>query len=319
MALKKMTFDMCKAVYMAPTKDVGEKFSAILNFRSFTERDTVSEVLVAGYPMLGNSEFLRHEIMFWMGQLRAKHSIPFLLQKMHDPNELTLCRHESASALSNYEGISDMLIPELKKHYDEPEPIFRNTVRIAIKKQRDMNTNSRFGLNGGMLEPAEPFDEQEVRAYFRELGLPDPKSHDELLEAVRSEILKGWSEGSEVEEYTKYRLMYFVRDVNTEKSFRILCDILTKDLDKTTPLFRHDLAAGLGAFNTGDGFIDEALKEAAGNEDEHPIVRHESLIAIKDVNKDPVTLERWLRHPNQIIRDSAVVAKLGCCNIQYSV
>lgn len=210
-----------------------------------------------------------------------------------------------------------MLIPELMKHYDEPEPIFRNTVRIALIKQKSLSEKSRFGLNG-MLEPAEPYDEKSCREYLRSLGHPDAKNQDELLEQAHRQILKGWGEQNE---YNTYQLMYYMRDVGSqgsEKAFKLLCDILTKNLDKTTPLLRHDLAAALGNFNTGDGFIDEALKAAAGNENEHPIVRHEALIAIKDVNKDPVSLERWLKHPDPIIRDSAVVAKLGCCNIQYS-
>ena len=309
-----MSFDACKAVILAPTKDVGDKFAAILNMRSLPDRDVVSDILEDGYPYLGDSEFLRHETMFWMGQMRAKKSIPFLLRKMNDDKEMKLVRHECASALSNYLGIKDLLLPEYMKHYDNPEPIFRNTVRIAIIKQKSLTEKSRFGLNG-MLEPAEPFDEKSVREYLRSQGLPEAKSQDELLDMAYSQIMRGWND---INEYTTYQLMYYIRDVGTEKAFRILCDLLTKNRDKTTPLFRHDLAAALGNYNTGDGFIDEALKTAAGNEDEDPIVRHESLIAIKDVNKNPETLERWLNHPNPIIRDSAVVAKLGCCNIQYS-
>lgn len=304
------SFEEAKATYESPTADVCAKYGAILALKHFAN-DAAAKALEDGYPKLGESELLRHDVMYWMGQMKAANSVKFLLERVHDENEKSVVRHEAGEALSHLVEIKDQIIPELQKHWDSNDTLLRSTVRIAIPKLKTMNENSRYGKKyGGTMEPAEPFDQTEVEQYLESKNIPKPKSHAELLEKVHEQLKQSYEQ---VDEWTKYRLMYFLRDVNDLRSKKILSDmLLAKNRNVTSPLLRHELCFIVGQINNNDACIHEALKEASLDEEEHPVVRHEAILSFYDITKDEAFVDQFFKHPNQLIRESVELAtKMG--------
>lgn len=305
-----MPFEQCKAIYLAPTKDVCEKYTSILALKHYGN-DEAAKVLEEGYKNLGESELLRHDVMYWMGQMRATNSIKFLLERMNDPDEKSVVRHEAGEALANLLDIKEQVIPELEKHWDSNDTLLRSTVRLAVPKLKTINENSRYGKKySGSMEPAEPYNAEEVTEYLKSKGIPEPKSNVELLQAVHQELKKSYEE---VDEYTKYRMLYFLRDTNNLQAKEILSDmLLAKNREVTSPLLRHELCFIMGQINNNEKCIHEALKEASLDEEEHPVVRHEAILSFYDLTKDEGFIDQFLKHPNQLIRESAEVAtKMG--------
>lgn len=300
----------CKAIYESPTEDVCRKYTAIMTLRHYGN-DEAAKILEEGYKGLGTSELLRHDVMYCMGQMRAHNSVSFLLERMHDPQEKSIVRHEAGEALSNLTDIKEQVITELEKHWDSEDELLKSTVRVAVPKLKSLHKDSRIGKKyGGTLEPAEPFNEEEVRNYFQSQGLPDPQNHAELLNQVQSQLLKPYSE---VDEFTKYRLCYFLRDVCDLRSKEILSDLLSAENRKvTSALLRHELGFILGQVNNNEACIHEALKKSSVDETEHPVVRHEAILAFYDITKDEGFMDQFLVHDDQLIRESVEVAtKMG--------
>lgn len=308
--MKVMSLDECKAIYESADEDVCKKYSVIMTLRHHGN-DAAAKILEEGYKGLGTSELLRHDVMYCMGQMRATNSVNFLLERMHDTNEKSIVRHEAGEALSNLTDIKEQVIPELEKHWDSEDELLRSTVRVAVPKLKALNENSRYGKKyGGTMEPAEPFNEEEVRDYLQSKEIPDAQSHSELLNQVQAQLLKDYSE---VDEFTKYRLCYFLRDTNDLRSKEILSDLLSAENRKvTSALLRHELGFILGQINNNDTCIHEALKNASLDESEHPVVRHEAILAFYDITKDEAFMDQFLKHDDQLIRESVEVAtKMG--------
>lgn len=303
-------FEQAKANYFSPTAGVCEKYLAILALKHY-KNDEAAKALEEGYPFLGESELLRHDVMYWMGQMRATNSVKFLIERVHDVNEKSVVRHEAGEALSNMIDIKEQIIPELEKHWDSPDTLLRSTVRVGVPKLKTINENSRYGKKyGGTMEPAEPFNQAEVEEYLAKKNIPTPTSHAELLEKVHEELKKSYDD---VDEWTKYRLIYFLRDTNDKRSKEILSDmLLAKNRGATSPLLRHELCFILGQVNNNEECIHAALKEASLDEEEHPVVRHEAILSFYDITKDEAFVDQFFKHPNQLIRESVELAsKMG--------
>ena len=312
-AAKKIPFNQCKAVLMAPTRNVVEKFTAVLNVKYYDKHEA-TKALEEGFPYMGQSQFLRHEALFWMGQLGSHHSLPFLLSRLHDPEENSIVRHEAAAAIANVHAFKDQMIPELEKHLSASDPIFQRTIVIALAKLKSLHAKSRYALKG-FIEAAEPFDEAEIKEYCRQRNLPIPKNYGEVLELVHQEMTKSYDE---VDEYSKYRFMYFLRDMNDQRSKQILSDVISvRHMDVTTAVFRHELAASLGQLNDGEDFIYDSLRECLLNEEEHPVARHEAILALKDITENPELIAHFKDHNDQMLRESVEIATLGTIIKQY--
>lgn len=305
-----LTLDQCKDIFLKETKDVCEKYTAMMTLRTIGTEEA-AEVLEKGYEFLGDSELLRHDVMYCMGQMHAKNSLKFLLERMNDPNERSIVRHEAGEALANYHKLREQIIPEMQKHWDTEDDLLRSTVRVGIGKLKNFSEKSRYGLKyGGTIEPAEPFNETELREYIQSRGQPNPRDKAELLRVVEELLLKSYEE---VDEFSKYRICYFLRDQKDKPSKEILCKLLkAQNRQVISPLLRHELCFIMGQINEGDQCIQDILKEVSLDTTEHPVVRHEAILSFYDITEDENFISPFLNHENQLIRESVEVAvKIG--------
>lgn len=306
-----ISLEECKLKFMNPKNDdVCDKYVAMMTLRTIGSPEA-AKILEEGYPLLGTSELLRHDVMYCMGQMRAPNSLKFLLERMNDEEEKSIVRHEAGEALANYHQLASQLIPEMKKHWDSTDELLKSTVRVGIGKLETYGPNSRYGLKyGGTIEPAEPFNEQEVREYLKSLGCEVPQDKADLLNLIEKTLLRDYSE---VDEFPKYRMVYFLRDLADQRSKEILCTLLKAENRKViSPLLRHELCFIMGQINQGDKIIQDRLKEVSLDTEEHPVVRHEAILSFYEVTQDEAFIEQFMKHENQLIRESVEVAvKIG--------
>lgn len=305
-----LTLDQCKDVFLKETTDVCDKYTAMMTLRTIGTEDA-AEVLEKGYPLLGESELLRHDVMYCMGQMHAKNSLRFLLERMNDTNERSIVRHEAGEALANYHHLKEQIIPEMQQHWDTEDDLLRSTVRVGLGKLKSFNEKSRYGLKyGGTIEPAEPFNEAEVRDYIKSVGAGEPKDHAQLLSTIETLLLKDYKE---VDEFPKYRMCYFLRDTKGKRSKEILCKLLkAANRSVVSPLLRHELCFIMGQINEGDACIQDILKEVSLDTTEHPVVRHEAILSFYGITDDEEFISPFMNHENQLIRESVEVAvKIG--------
>jgi hypothetical protein len=178
--------------------------------------------------------------------MRVASSYDFLVNKMNDPNEFPIVRHEAGEGLANYHDIKDQCIEEMQKHWDSEISVLRSTVRVGIEKLKGFTSESRYGKKyGGTIEPAEPFNEEELTEYLNNTLLDGDQTENlPLMERVHKKLLLPYAL---VDEYPKYRMCYFLRDTNTLESKIILGDLLNpENREKISPLLRHEIAFILG-------------------------------------------------------------------------
>lgn len=88
--------------------------------------------IAAAFPT--PSDLLKHELAYCLGQTSNQAAAPFLRERLEDPNESAICRHEAAEALAAL-GHLDSLELLKKIRDDEKEArVVRETCDIAVEK-----------------------------------------------------------------------------------------------------------------------------------------------------------------------------------------
>lgn len=304
-----LSIEDCKAIYLKPTTDeehVVKKYTAMMTLRTIGNEEA-AKVLEEGYALLGESELLRHDVMYCMGQMRVPRSLTFLLEHMNNPEEQSIVRHEAGEALANYHQQKDEIIPEMKKHWDSEDSLLKSTVHVGVGKLETLTPESSYGKKyQGTIEPAEPFSEPQLLEYFKKIGIEEVSEKAEIYKKCLEILLKPYSE---IGEFYKYRICYYLRNEATPKSKEVLCELLkAENREVISPLLRHELGFILGQINEKDAVIEARLKEVSVDETEHPVVRHEAILSFYDVTKDQEFIDQFVKHENQLIRESVKVA-----------
>ncbi len=90
--------DFNKAIEMIENGNLIEKYQAIFYFRDRNDKESVNILLK---KFKDDSDLLRHEIAFVLGQMENENAIDGLIKVLEDPNEKDIVRHEAAEALGN--------------------------------------------------------------------------------------------------------------------------------------------------------------------------------------------------------------------------
>lgn len=287
-----------RQILLSPTETVENKYQALFQLRSIpTEEACIA--LKESYPHLGTSDFLKHDVMYILGQNRHPSSIDFLLHAVHDEQESPVVRHEAAEALGNFPEFRERLIPELRKHWDSPVSELRSTVRLSIPKleQFDPTSNNFNKFMKGTMEPAEPFSLAQLTQYLASVS----KTQEDLLSIMVD---------ASVDEYIRYRIMYFLRDKNDTDAARTVARILRKVYrPSTTPLLRHEVCFVMGQFDqkANDPEIRQILGDTITDASEADIVRHEAILAYSQIWGNDELIVAQKNDANQLVNESAQV------------
>ena len=263
----------CVAILQEPASTVKDKYSVLFHLRT-RNNDEAVQALIANYHTMDGSELLQHEVMYILGQMGNPAAIDFLIAILNDEKEAPVVRHEAGEALANYPGSAERILPELEKFIDSDISVVRSTVRIAIGKlenySKDNNYQKYLEAN---IEPAEPFSPEQLKAYLDGQEI----TQERLLEVLLS---------TEVDEFIKYRVIYYLRNQGTEGSVRTLAALLlSSNRQLVSPLMRHELCFIIGQLqNKADyEFVKQTLMALIKDLSEDAIVRHEAVLSYNDL------------------------------------
>lgn len=175
------------------------------------------------------------------------------------------------------------------------------TCEVALfKLQHHGSQQQLYGTKYmGTREPIAPFSEAEFRKLLSTHGLEAAYEASGPLALLVSALPLP----------EKYRLLYYLRDLESSQARLALCRLLSLAYYKTQPaLLKHEVCFVLGQIGIEEGEQEQLVRQCIENELEEDIVRHEALAAVASQSKDEKYLEKFLSNPSQLIRESALVA-----------
>jgi deoxyhypusine monooxygenase len=278
------------------------------------------EAIAAGF--VSNSALLKHELAYCLGQTRNHDSVSYLQKVVKDVEEDAMCRHEAAEALGAL-GYDDSLDILKKLRDDENElEIVRETCDIAVDrivwensearkaeklKPRYVLLLRRYGLLVGRFH--------EMLKYFRSSDFtsidPAPPMPLDASEPYIPDLEKTLLD-TKLPLFQRYRAMFGLRDLASPPDLPTAVDAvnaLAKGLKDPSALFRHEVAFVFGQLCHPASI--PCLTECLGDLKEQGMVRHEAAEALGSLGDEEgveETLKRFLNDPEQVVRDSVIVA-----------
>ncbi|KAJ9219228.1 hypothetical protein DTO169C6_8421 [Paecilomyces variotii] len=253
------------------------------------------QAIAAGFA--SSSELLKHELAYCLGQSKNRNSVSYLEHVLKDPQEDTMCRHEAAEALGalGYEDSLDLL-KKLRDDCNESD-VIRETCDIAVDRILWENSEERKAeklkqSDFASIDPAPP-----LPLASKEPSIPE-------LEATLLD--------TKLPLFKRYRAMFALRDLASPPDLPTAVPAihaLAKGLQDPSALFRHEIAFVFGQLCHPASI--PSLTATLSNQEEVGMVRHEAAEALGSLGDEEgveETLRKFLNDPEQVVRDSIVVA-----------
>jgi deoxyhypusine monooxygenase len=251
-----------------------------------------------------SSDLIRHEVCYCFGQMIStednKEEIQTFLYKevFEDPNKYnSIVLHEAAEALGNIN--SDNNIKLLEKFLNYEDDIIKETCEISVENLNWMkrtNNGETEGLDKLELfyhtnDPAPPFNFKNIDYYSN-------------IDNIRK-ILHDPKESL----FNRYRAIFTLREFNNEEAVNVLCESYDKNYrNNFSPLFKHEVSFILGQMCLKAKNALTALENVLIDEEEDPIVRHETALTLGEITESKELLLKYTNHNNQLIRESCEIA-----------
>ena len=237
---------------------------------------TAIAVLAAALLNQNNSQLVRHELAYVLGQLQNPAACDVLELVLDDPFENVMVRHECAEALgaigaersipvlqrssgannTNSNGhVATTAVPETPVEVCETCAIALDLIKWKV--------NGRQGeapLHCACMSP------------YSSVDPAPPHPTDDLPTEALEHQLRDESLGL----FKRYRAMFSLRNRGTDDAVAALGRALVSDTSSV--LFRHEVAYVLGQTQSSVGL--EALAESLARNEEHEMVRHEAAEAL---------------------------------------
>ena len=259
------------------------------------------------------SALLKHELAYCLGQSRHTAAIAPLRRVLEDKAEDAMCRHEAAEALAALGDKGSLeLLKELRDDVKEPD-VVRETCDIAVDRIRV----------GKRLTEGQRNIEEEVREHIPihrvrtdvssdftsiDPAPPLPQSSDRpSIDSLEKTLLD-----TTLPLFQRYRAMFALRDLSSPPDLPTAVpavQALARGFSDPSALFRHEIAFVFGQLSHPASI--PSLTATLSNTNEASMVRHEAAEALGSLGDEEGvedTLRRFLDDPEQVVRDSVIVA-----------
>lgn len=243
------------------------------------------------------SALLKHELAYCLGQTKNLAAVPFLRAVLENRSEDPMCRHEAAEALGALGDTTSIELMEQMKN-DEKEPVVvRETCDIALDRIRWLasEASKKEQLKQSdftSIDPAPPMS-----------SANDAPSIDQLQQTLLDTSLSL---------FLRYRAMFALRDLASPPDLptaKPAVHALASGFRDPSALFRHEVAFVFGQLSHPESI--PALVAVLEDQKEESMVRHEAAEALGSLGDEPGVedmLKRFLDDPEQVVRESVVVA-----------
>lgn len=289
------TMEQMRDVLCNKSGDVplANRFRALFNLKNIgadsTDKPTVYKAIdYIAESFADDSELLKHEVAYVLGQIRDTYANKHLTDVLEDPNQQVIVRHEAAEAMGAIGDEKSLAI--LEHYYKNDESLeIRQTCELALERIRW--ENSEQGKKEKELE----------NSAFSSID-PAPPLAPEV--AAKVDKLQAMLNDQSISLFERYRAMFRLREMGTDEA----CLALATGFDDPSALFRHEIAYVFGQLC--NPVTVPSLIKVLKNESEAGMVRHEAAEALGSIATDeclPV-LKSFLNDKERVVRDSAVVA-----------
>ncbi|KAI5362732.1 Putative armadillo-like helical, deoxyhypusine hydroxylase [Septoria linicola] len=242
------------------------------------------------------SALLKHELAYCLGQSGKEEAIPFLRAVIEDRQEDAMCRHEAAEALGALSDVTSLDLLRERRDDKTEEEVVRETCEIAIERIEWENSDARK-------------QEKLKQSDFTSIDPAPPSAVDEKpdIECLQQKLMD-----AKLPLFLRYRAMFTLRDLASPPDLPTAVPAikaLATGFKDSSALFRHEIAFVFGQLSHPASI--PALTECLSDTKEASMVRHEAAEALGSLgDEDGVedTLKKFLDDPEQVVRDSIIVA-----------
>lgn len=265
---------------------IGKRTRGVFYLRSLNSKEAL-DVLLLALQNKDDSELMRHEIAYVIGQMGMEEASDVLIKIIEDLSDDCMVRHEAAEALGNVG--TETSLPVLEKFSNDEAVEVAETCQLALQlikwKQAQKNDESKDG-------------ETDRNPYLS----VDPAPADEVTKSV--DELKKTLLDSSLPLFQRYRAMFSLRNRNTEDAALALGEAF----DDKSALFRHEIAYVMGQMENPATV--PSLKKVLTKHSEHRMVRHEAAEALGAIGSTECEkiLDEYKKDNQQVVRESCEVA-----------
>ncbi|KAL8920026.1 MAG: hypothetical protein Q9208_006481 [Pyrenodesmia sp. 3 TL-2023] len=287
---------------------LARRFRALFSLKHYASLQPPTEqtvpaiqAIAAAFP--SPSALLKHELAYCLGQTRNLAAVPFLRQVLEDKYEDAMCRHEAAEALGALSDEESLDVLREMRDDENEVTVVRETCDIAVgriewehsgERKAERLRDSSFSVNSDFasIDPAPPLPQTAHR-----------HSIDELKEILLDTALPL---------FQRYRAMFALRDLSSPPDLPSAVpavEALATGFHDPSALFRHEIAFVFGQLSHPASI--PSLIETLSDSKEESMVRHEAAEALGSLGDEEEVediLKGFLNDPEQVVRDSVVVA-----------
>lgn len=244
-------------------------------------------ILRAALANKRDSELMRHELAYVIGQFQDADACETLQAIVQDVEDDCMVRHEAAEALGAIGH--EQSLPVLEKFSKDPAPEVSETCDLALRLIKYKIEKAQ----GDIVE-----SEHDRNPYLSVDPAP-AASKDVPTETLKATLLD-----PSKSLFDRYRAMFSLRNRNTEDAALALAE----GYNDTSALFRHEVAYVMGQME--NPVTVPALKKVLMDHKEHRMVRHEAAEALGAIGTPECEeiLQVYLKDSEQVVRESCEVA-----------
>lgn len=270
---------------LSGTTPLALRFRALFNLKGFGTDGNNQAIDVIAEGFGDDSELLKHELAYVLGQTKNLYAIGPLCKVLSDETQPAIVRHEAAEALGALGDKRSLEI--LQKYLKDPNIAVSQTCELAIGRIEWENSDTC------KLEKLE-------QSAFTSIDPAPPLSSENSEIPKLKELLNNQNESL----FKRYRAMFRLRDIGTDEAVLAL----TSGFADPSALFRHEIAYVFGQLCSPIAV--PSLITVLSNEKEEGMVRHEAAEALGSIATDDVlpVLEKYSKDSQRVVRESALVA-----------
>ncbi|KAF9694727.1 hypothetical protein EKO04_007307 [Ascochyta lentis] len=291
-----------RKILVSEQEPLARRFRALFSLKYLASlqppsEDTVPaiEAIAAGFG--SPSALLKHELAYCLGQSRHDAAIAPLRKVLMDRQEDAMCRHEAAEALGALSDKGSLdLLRQMRDSKDEPE-VITETCDIAV---------DRIEWDHGLQKGQENIKKSDFTSIDPAPPMPQSSDKPSIPELEKTLL------DTKLPLFQRYRAMFALRDLSSPPDLPTAVPAvhaLARGFEDPSALFRHEIAFVFGQLSHPASI--PSLTKALSNTTEESMVRHEAAEALGSLGDEEGvedTLRKFLNDPEQVVRDSCIVA-----------
>jgi len=273
-----------------PKCHLKERFRALFTLKNLGGKEAISEI---GLCFADESDLLKHECAYCLGQMQDETAIPILTTVLKDTTQAPIVRHEAGEALGAIGAAA--CISVLEEYCTDPCVEVAETCQLAVQRIQWLHSDAA---------KKEVLSENPYQSVD-----PAPPCTGELdIDKLRACLLDNTKPL-----FDRYRAMFTLRNDGSKDAVLALADGLTTG----SPLFRHEIAYVLGQIQSEHSV--SALKACLRDTTQLGMVRHECAEALGSIaTPDCMSiLEEYAADQELVVQQSCEVA-LDMCEYESS-